>query len=163
MLEAYIDGACEPINPGGTASYGILVLRRTLERYGEGPMDVELIEEPIWEDCGIVGFGLRISNNVGEYAALVELLKWLDNQKPEVLTIFSDSKMLVNQMNLDWKARPDKLYYPYYQQAILKRMSLGTLWGGKIKFKWIPREQNLADELSVKALAAVGIYRRSRR
>ena len=45
MLEAYIDGVCEP-NPSGTASYGILVQSRYLERYGEEPMDVDPVEEP---------------------------------------------------------------------------------------------------------------------
>jgi ribonuclease HI len=25
MIEIYFDGACEPINPGGTAAYGFLI------------------------------------------------------------------------------------------------------------------------------------------
>lgn len=160
MLEAYIDGGCEP-NPGGTASYGVLVHEKYLERYGEGLLDVEPIEEPIWEDCGIVGSGSKMSNNVAEYAALVKLLEWLDNQIPGDIVILSDSKLLVNQMNLEWKARADKLYYPYYKRALQLRIALGALWEGKVTFKWIPREQNLADALTVKALSEVGIERRN--
>lgn len=161
MLEAYIDGACEPKNPGGTVSYGILVLRHYLERYSSEPGDVEPVEEPVWEDWGIVGSGPKMSNNVGEYAALVKLLEWLDkNLKAEIVVVHSDSQMLVNQMNGEWQARSDKLYYPYYQRALL----LYTIdrFRKQVKFKWIPREQNLADKLSVKALAEIGIVRRSR-
>lgn len=161
MLEAYIDGGCEP-NPGGTASYGVLILRHYLERCGSEPVDVELVEEPVWQDCGIVGSGPKMSNNVAEYSALIELLKWLDqNLLPsKEVVVYSDSQMLVNQMNGEWSARPDKLYYSYYQQAL--RLFTLDQFRKQVKFKWIPREQNLADELSVKALAEVGVVRRSR-
>ena len=27
MIEAYFDGCCEPINPGGTAAYGIVIFK----------------------------------------------------------------------------------------------------------------------------------------
>ena len=27
LIEAWFDGACEPVNPGGTASYGVIVTR----------------------------------------------------------------------------------------------------------------------------------------
>lgn len=159
MLEAYIDGACEPVNPGGTASYGVLILRQGLERYGAGPGDVEPVVEPVWEDYGIVGSGPKMSNNVSEYAALVKLLEWLDkNLLAEIIVVNSDSQMLVNQMSGKWKARSDKLYYPYYQRALT--LMLIDEFSKGVKFKWIPREQNLADELSIRALTKIGIVRR---
>jgi len=27
MIKAYFDGCCEPVNPGGTASYGVAIFR----------------------------------------------------------------------------------------------------------------------------------------
>lgn len=159
MYEAYIDGGCEP-NPGGTAAYGVLVLRRGLERYGNGPNDVEPIEEPVWEDYGIVGSGPKMSNNVAEYSALIKLLEWLDkNLLPgEEVAVLSDNQLLVNQMQGKWSAKPSKLYYPYYQRSLT--LMLLDEFGSRIEFKWIPREQNPADSLAVKALGAVGISRR---
>ena len=161
MLEAYIDGACEPKNPGGTASYGVLVLRKSLERYGEGPMDVEPIEEPVWESSRIVGSGPKMSNNVAEYTGLIAFLEWYGNYSDEPVTIFSDSQMLVSQMSGKMKVRQG-LYVPYFEKAMgLMAVLVGQHWP-KPEFKWIPGKENPADELSVRALEKVGIYRRSR-
>lgn len=152
-LEVYIDGACEP-NPGGTASFGVLVRQKIMGL--EGPFGYSKVR---WEDWGIVSSGPKMSNNVAEYSALIKFLEWLDNQIPEDVVIYSDSQLLVNQMNFEWNTNPDKLYYPYYQKVMTLRLALGEV-NKKISYKWIPREQNLADELSVRALREVGIERR---
>ena len=155
MLEAYIDGGCGPVNPGGTASYGILV-----RRYYPGDGAVGAPYEPVWQDCGIVGSGPKMSNNVGEYSALVKLLEWLDKilQPGEEVVVLSDSQMVVNQMKGEWQAKLGKLYYPYYRRAL--SLLVVDEFFERVKFKWVPREQNLADKLSVRALAEVGIQRR---
>jgi len=86
MLSIYIDGACEPFNPGGTASYGLVVKAQTgLVLHGEAK---------------IVGSGSGISNNVAEYSALIASIEWhMENCSTETVCIMSDSLMLVNQMN----------------------------------------------------------------
>jgi ribonuclease HI len=109
----------------------------------------------------IVGSGKAMSNNVAEYAALNRFLDWYLQSGliiPNIAiterpTIYSDSQLLINQMNGIWKARGG-LYYPHYAKAkntiIANRLSLA--------FWWIPREQNSeADELSKEPLIKAGI------
>lgn len=160
MLEVYIDGACEPKNPGGTASYGIIVQRW---RSAAGPRPGEGSEwwERVWEDYGIIGTGPKMSNNVSEYFALTKFFEWLDEQPVEDVIVYSDSKLLVNQMNYEWEIRHG-LYKPYALQCIAWMVRNADFWKGKIKFDWIPREENIADELTVKALSEVGIVRKQR-
>jgi len=142
MLSIYIDGACEPFNPGGTASYGLVVKAQTgLVLHGEAK---------------IVGSGSGISNNVAEYSALIASIEWhMENCSTETVCIMSDSLMLVNQMNGIWQARRG-LYLPYLLKA-LKLIEEHKL-EGRYSFKWIPREQNWeADKLSKDILKARGI------
>jgi len=168
MYEAYIDGACEPRNPGGTVSYGIIVYRVDEKKVDKEDLPTgqlyqiieNIIGKVVWKACGIVGSGLGMSNNVGEYAALVKLLEWLSKtlSPSENAKIYSDSKMLVNQMIGEWSAHPSKLYYPYYQKA--SALMLANKFVGRVIFFWVPRESNQADALTVEALAKVGIVRR---
>jgi len=53
---AYFDGACEPVNPGGTASYGAAIYEN---------------QQLVWKCSQIYGRGEHTSNNVAEYAALI--------------------------------------------------------------------------------------------
>lgn len=55
-LEVFIDGCCEPVNPGGTAAYGVVVKCEGKVLFSEGK---------------IVGSGNGISNNVAEYSGLL--------------------------------------------------------------------------------------------
>lgn len=80
-LNVWIDGACEPVNPGGTASYGLVV---------------KVGDKTVHTESGILGSGKLMSNNVAEYCALIMFLKWNKDNKPAI--IHSDSLMLVNQM-----------------------------------------------------------------
>jgi ribonuclease HI len=64
VLVVYIDGACKPVNPGGTASYGLVV---KFHQTGE----------VLYQEAKIVGSGPFMSNNVAEYSALLAFLKWL--------------------------------------------------------------------------------------
>lgn len=136
MLEVYIDGACQPVNPGGTCSYGLVIKRE---------------HEYLLKEAEVIGCGELMSNNVGEYAAMQSFLKWyLKFGDAEEAIIKSDSQLLVNQLVGVWKVR-DGLYIPYYLdiQNILKRNCLTN----RFKYKWIPREENLeADNLSKTAI-----------
>ena len=90
-IVVYVDGLCEPVNPGGTATYGYVV------RNDAG--------RDIARKSGVVGKGTGMSNNVAEYAALCEALRYLIREKMTLLPveIRSDSRLLVNQMKGEWK------------------------------------------------------------
>ncbi|MCX8189241.1 MAG: ribonuclease HI family protein [Nitrososphaeria archaeon] len=132
MIEVYVDGLCEPINPNGIAAYGFVIYmngKRVLEGYG------------------VVGKGEGMSNNVGEYAALCEAIKALVKLKltEEEILVKSDSKLLVNQMNGVWRC-----HNGYYIQKYNEAKDLIKLFKN-ISFIWIPREENKqADSLSRK-------------
>lgn len=126
MLEVYIDGACEPINPGGTASYGLVIYRGEARLYARAQ---------------IVGSGDKMSNNVAEYAGLIAFLEWFDDQPVEDVVIKSDSRLLVNQMSGEWRIKHG-LYLPYAQRALVIMTNNAEVWKGRIKFQWIPREEN---------------------
>lgn len=79
---AYFDGACEPRNPGGTASYGAVIYDN---------------EELIWKCSEIYGRGEHTSNNVAEYAALIAVLGWFIEQElcdAEIL-VRGDSQLVI--------------------------------------------------------------------
>jgi ribonuclease HI len=129
MIKVYIDGLCEPMNPGGVATYGLII-------YKDGSI--------IQKDKGVVGEGPGMSNNVAEYTALCKALSWLTPRYPkESITVLSDSRLVVNQMSDQWKARKG-LYLEYYKKALKLKESFP-----KLVLKWVPREENAeADELT---------------
>jgi ribonuclease HI len=137
-LEAWIDGACEPFNPGGTTSYGLVVKRK---------------HKTVLRQARVVGNGKKMSSNVAEYCGLIALLEWCKaNAISEVVNVYSDSELLVKQMRHIWRAKKG-LYYPYYQQAVAILKELGQK---QFRFMWIPREDNTeADELSKQAIKDV--------
>lgn len=143
-LKIWIDGACEPVNPGGTASYGIVVKHH---------------EEILFSESKIVGEGPAMSNNVAEYSGLIAFLEWYIPNKARFNTkqrpvIYSDSRLLIKQMSNEWRAKKG-LYLPYYNRArnLIRQNNLS------LSFRWVPREQNEeADTLSKEALVEAGIY-----
>ncbi len=141
MLVAQVDGACEPINPGGTGSYGLVIYRGDCQIYRGG---------------NIIGSGENISNNVAEYAGLLALLEWcIVSQVKEPVWVFSDSKLLIEQMNGRWKAKHGR-YFPLYQKAnaVIDEHGLRSL----LRYQWIPRQENTeADGLSKEALMRAGL------
>ena len=132
MLKAWVDGSYE-ICRGGTAGYGILVVDET--------------GEILLQEGKVVGSGPGFSNNVAEYCAVIRLLEWLPthytNAPPKLLVeVYSDSQLLVQQMNLVFKAKKG-LYLPYF----LKAMGLlNALRGFVVHFNWIAREENKAAD-----------------
>lgn len=129
MIKVYIDGACEPKNPGGVATYGVSIYKDNLR---------------IYKEKGLIGEGSEMSNNVAEYGALCKALSWLKSRYSlELITIMSDSQLLINQMNKKWKVNGG-FYLETYWKALKLKESFQ-----RISFKWIPREENTeADELS---------------
>ena len=142
-IVAYFDGCCEPVNPGGIASFGAVIF-----------MD----NKRIW-DCSKVFYPVKgkeeeTSNNVAEYNGFIEILNYLKSKKlnKKQITIFGDSKLVIEQMFGDWRIRKG-FYVPFALSA--KKMLIDF---PKLKGIWIPREQNtIADELSKAELVKAGI------
>ena len=140
---AYFDGACEPYNPGGTASYGAVVLHNG---------------EPLWTCSEIYvpeeGHERDTSNNIAEYAAFIAVLEWFADRNlyDADILIRGDSMLVIQQMFGNWKIKKG-LYAPLAYEA-RKLVAQFT----KIRGEWIRRDQNaIADELSKDALKRAGV------
>ena len=138
-IEVWYDGACEPINPGGYASYGVLIK-------ADG--------SKIWDESRLVGFGPEMSNNVAEYSGLLAALKKLivlGLEKSKIL-VRGDNMMTIRQSEGVWRCRGG-LYEPYFREV---QKLIGKF--PHIRFQWIPREQNSeADKLSKRVLIKSGV------
>lgn len=97
------DGLCEPVNPGGTATYGFVARR--------GP-------ELLVEDCGVVARGPAATNNLAEYMAVIKALEWAHDNLPstEPIVVRTDSQLVVNQVNGEWAVRSPKIW-PLHKRA----------------------------------------------
>lgn len=138
-IEVYTDGCCEPKNPGGTAGWGAHI------RCGD---------EVLWEGSGMIPAHPTTSNNVAEYLAFLESLKWLlaNGQQNEKIIFRADSKLVIEQMNGRWRMRQGR----YIPIALESRKLLRQFT--RKKLLWIPREENgLADELSKREVKKAGV------
>ena len=127
MYKIYCDGASRS-NPG-EASIGVSIQKNNIE-VGN-----------VYRKIGIA------SNNVAEYQALIEGLKYCILNSIDVVEIFLDSKLVVEQMNKNYKVKSENLInlFNEAQQLTSKIRS--------IKLTHIRREYNKrADELANKAL-----------
>lgn len=92
------------------------------------------------------------TNNQAEYSAVIEALKYLHENKEnldfENVEVFLDSQLVVEQLNLRYKLKNEKLVPLFWEIRDLV-MKLGA----GVTFKYIPRIQNAkADKLVNKAL-----------
>ena len=130
----YFDGGCEPVNPGGVATYGYVIYERidTEEKRVKSSSGVAC--EP-FSDCS--------TNNYAEYTALVEGLSYLSGIYKGRVLVRGDSQLVVRQMNGIYSVRSPRIY-PLYKKAMELKSSFPS-----IEFEWIPREMNEeADRLS---------------
>ncbi|MCE9568328.1 MAG: ribonuclease HI family protein [Planctomycetes bacterium] len=123
----HIDGASRG-NPG-PASYAVVLARPGL---------------PVVEEADVIG---KATNNVAEYTALVQGLELAAELGVKKLSVFSDSELMVKQMNGEYKVKhPDML--PLYQEA--KQLLVAF---EKFTITHVRREQNKrADEIGNDAL-----------
>lgn len=138
IIECYIDGACEPINLGGTGSYGIYALER-----GQNAPE---------EEWGVCGSGPNMTNNVAEYSALRHALMLVKNKwgTDIDLRVYGDSKLVINQMSGEWSTESARGKYVEEMTACMQLITQFPL----LLFCWIPRENNpFANGLSKRALA----------
>lgn len=115
MIEIYFDGACEPINPGGTASYGWIIK--------EGNKIID-------KKGGILSSGDGMTNNVGEYSALIKILEaflHLNIQKKKI-KILGDSNLVCNMVSKTWGWNKKKTKWnPHEDAPHLKKLLYRTL------------------------------------
>ena len=128
----YFDGLCEPVNPGGVATYGFVVY---------------VGKAKVKEGCGLVGAGMLgddVSNNVAEYTALIRGMEYaLSNCPTEHLLVRGDSLLVVNQMLGKYAVKAQRML-PLNKQAVDLKNRLPS-----VEFEWVPRERNEeADALS---------------
>lgn len=116
-----------------------------------------------YNPCGQMGFGVIIkinnkvafqftdtepphqdnSNNAAEFIAVIAGLNWLieNGFKDEKVVVLGDSQIVLNSMR---KKKVSKgRCKPQSEIAVRKSKEFS-----KIEFIWIPREQNIADEIS---------------
>lgn len=132
----FFDGSCGPKNPGGTAAYGYALFKD-----GE--------ESPITGHA-VIGTGPLMSNNLAEFSALYEgLCRFSVQGDPKgAVSVYGDSRLVINIMNRWWKPKPDKLYFSAYKIAdgLVRHLRRE---GATITFDWVPREANAyCDTLS---------------
>jgi len=129
-VTVYYDGACEPRNPRGVATYGF-VIYLDRKKIGEGK---GLAAEP-WSN--------QASNNVGEYTAMIKALEWLLSHgyaDAEVL-VRGDSQLSIRQMQGLYAVKAPRII-PLYRKA---RRLVSKF--RRVVFEWIPREQNSEADL----------------
>ena len=87
------------------------------------------------------------SNNVAEYRGMIEGIRAAWGIAPEAsLTVFMDSKLVVEQMSRRWKIK-----HPDMQTLAQEAREL--IAEGDVSFVWIPRQKNArADAAGNKAL-----------
>jgi ribonuclease HI len=123
-FRAYIDGAARG-NPG-PAGAGVYV----------EPHGARAAEE-LFEPLG------RTTNNVAEYRALLLALTRAEELGAEEVVIFSDSRLLVEQVNGNFKIKAEHLR-PMVQQAVLRAKKFRHF-----ALSHVPREKNKkADRLA---------------
>jgi ribonuclease HI len=127
----HIDGAARG-NPGpGAAAF-------VLERPGEPPIEVA-------ETLG------RTTNNLAEYSALLDALERAAELHGRRLAIFSDSELLVKQMNGEYRVKNEDLKGLYDQaRALLRHFD-------EVTIRHVRRDENKrADQLCNRALDGAG-------
>ncbi|ADC64740.1 ribonuclease H [Ferroglobus placidus DSM 10642] len=125
----YFDGACLPVNPGGIATYGFVIITPSGEIVKEKGIAAE-----------------KGTNNIAEYTALIRGLEKALELGIDELIVRGDSQLAIYQMNGVYAVKSPNII-PLWQRA----MELAGKFR-KIRFEWVPREQNsAADELSTQA------------
>ena len=128
VLTLFIDGASRG-NPGD-AGIGIRI---------------EAGGELFAEHCEYIGCA---TNNVAEYHALIKSLEMASEFKANRVTVFSDSELVVRQMNGAYKVKSGGLL-PLYQTA----QTLSKTFDG-FRIEHVRREQNReADRLANQGIA----------
>lgn len=127
-VTGYFDGLCEPINPGGIATFGYVIYINEIKYIGYG-----LAAEP---------FSINSTNNVAEYKGIICLMQRMLLLNVTEPIIMGDSQLVIKQINGEYKVKSHRIK-PLYEKAMELKKELRAI------VKWIPREYNKeADKLS---------------
>lgn len=111
------DGSCRP-NPG-EMGIGIII-------YKDGKKYKEISES--------IGYG---TNNIAEYQAVIRALKEVEELETEEILIYSDSRLIVNQVNGRYKVKNENIKPLFIKLKEMIRESQV-----RIIISWIGREEN---------------------
>jgi|SRR5579872_1170196 len=128
---ANFDGLCEPVNPGGIATYGVIIRKGS---------------EPVFQESGLAfakPWTKEASNNVAEYSAAIKVLQWFkENGLQEAhIIIRGDSRLIINQLRGEFKVKAPRIVGLYRQAS--KLLSEFT----DIKLEWVDRSRNSEADL----------------
>jgi len=132
VLQLYCDGGSRS-NPGpsglGVAGYHVSV---------DGNKQCIFEKGFFLENC---------SNNFAEYLALIHALNYASEGDYRNIEIFSDSKLIVEQVNGRWKVKSNDL--KSLAESAISRVQNLRKDGRQVTLSWIPREKNIhADSLA---------------
>jgi len=118
-------------------------------RGNPGPAGIGVVIEQ--EGKIIHEFGKKIgetTNNVAEYTAVIEALRFLkktgDNEQGTKINFYLDSKLVVEQLNGNYKIKDSKL-----RELSLQIRMMEQELGSVITYAYVPREQNKRADLMV--------------
>ncbi|ABP49886.1 ribonuclease H [Pyrobaculum arsenaticum DSM 13514] len=130
---AYVDGACEPVNPGGVGGYGFVI-------YAEG----RAVAEGLGVACCCTAL---CTNNVAEYKAVIAALRRAAELGCRSVKIRSDSQLVVYQLTGVYRVHAPHL------AELLEEVKRATSQFAEFSAEWVPRERNKrADRLSKLAI-----------
>jgi ribonuclease HI len=130
---AYFDGLCEPINPGGVATFGVVVKKSGKTVFEQSGL---AFAKP-WTD--------EASNNVAEYSAAIHALEWLKSNglQNETAVLRGDSRLIINQLKGGYKVKAKRII------ELHRRASKLVAEFTRLKLEWVDRSRNSeADGLS---------------
>ena len=125
--EIYVDGACSG-NPGPMR----------IAVFSNNPKIKTVLPGSV--DGNDIG-----TNNIAEYQALIYALAIAQHLEDDIV-IKSDSKLVVEQVNGNWKVKDQKLI-PLCKDARVLIDLRKQLFGVSTELQWLPREQNLAGHM----------------
>ena len=126
--EIYVDGGCSG-NPGPMR----------IAVFSNDPK-IKTVMPALSVDGNNVG-----TNNIAEYHALIYALAIAQHLEDDIV-IKSDSKLVVEQVNGNWKVKDQTLKTLCRDAQILIDMRK-QLFGFFTTLQWLPREQNLAGHM----------------
>lgn len=101
------------------------------------------------------------TNNIAEYQALLEVLKYALSVRPSRLEIRGDSRLVIGQVTKNWRCNfPHLRVLRDQAQDLVRQLRSG---GCNVGVSWVPRRENsYADKLAGQAIRAVDVETRPR-
>ncbi|MBT6068852.1 ribonuclease HI [Candidatus Peregrinibacteria bacterium] len=136
MHTIYTDGSC--IGNPGPGGWAFIVID-TESASDDGPMSSILHQES--------GSDPETTNNRMEMMALLRALEYAVTQSWQEVAVFSDSRLVVNTVNLGWKRKANLDLWIEMEKPLAKI---------NLKLKWVKAHDqniynNMVDELALKA------------